>query len=68
VWQQKTHVSQDNLQIIEKAIRTKDKSLCQQVTETTQPGPADEPVRVTGKAAVETCEMEVELGHRIHGG
>lgn len=68
IWQQKSHTSQTNLQIIDKAIRSKDKSMCQKVTETTKPGINDEPIRVTGGAAVETCEIEVEQGHRIHGG
>lgn len=59
---------QDNDALIRRAIETGDKGLCREVTRTTRPGPTDGPMEVTGRAAVETCETEVDLGERIRGG
>lgn len=55
-------------ELIDQAIKEKNPALCEQVKNTTRPGPRDEPMPITGQEAIDVCKYQVELGHRIHGG
>ena len=54
--------------IIDEAIRAHNPALCEDVRETTRPGPADAPTKITGQEAVNWCKQQVEAGQRIYGG
>ncbi len=50
--------------IIDKAIKTKNASLCEKVKKITRPGPNDRPATITGQEAVNECKSYVEFGDR----
>ena len=60
--------SNNDGQIIDKAIKAKNANLCEKIKETTRPGPADAPEKIFGTEAVDWCKYQVEQDQRIFGG
>lgn len=55
----------NNEAIIDRAIQGKNPALCERVSATTRPGPADEPMKLQGEEAIQWCKAQVEFGQRV---